>query len=161
MRVVDSKGDATLHYLEPPETPKTFENLASLRKTVEMSLRRQEVLDTHTKLSIQKIADAAENAFAERAILLDENLLLFQQNNEKTTRTSIKATIVGTAKVMSYEDIVEAQQKRDMKDAETVVVRGRPTKRDGAPSKIIGKRTRSHERNQGIREEEYCSVLKF
>jgi len=73
-----------------------------------MSLRRQEVLDTHTKLSIQKIADAAENAFAERAILLDENLLLFEQNNEKTTRTSIKATVVGTAKVMSYEDIIEA-----------------------------------------------------
>jgi hypothetical protein len=80
-RVVDSKGDASLHYLEPPETQKTFEKLASLRKTVKMSLRRQEVLDTHTKLSIQKIADAAENVFAERAILLDENLLLFEQNN--------------------------------------------------------------------------------
>jgi hypothetical protein len=165
VRVVNSKGDSTLHYLEPPETPKTFENLASPHKTIEMSLRRQEVLDTHTKLSIQKIADAAENGFTERAILLDENLLLFKQNNEKTTRTLIKATVVGTAKVMSYEDIVEAQEKRDMKDAETVTVRGRRTKRDGAPSKIIGKRTRSHEREEAIDEirasgiEEYCSVL--
>jgi hypothetical protein len=165
--VVDSKGDATLRYLEPLKTLKTFENLASLRKTVEMSLRSQEVLDTYTKPSIQKIADAAENAFAERAILLDENLLLFEQNNEKTTRTSIKATVVGTVKVMSYEDIVEAQQKRDMKDTETVVVRGRRTKRTGALSKIIGKRTRSHEREEAIDEirasgmEEYCSVLKF
>lgn len=108
MRVVDSKGDATLHYLEPPETPKTFENLASLRKTVEISLRRQEVLDTHTKLSIQKVADAAENAFAKGAILLDENLLLFEQNNEKTTRTLIKATVIGTTKVINYEDIIKA-----------------------------------------------------
>ena len=108
VRVVDSEGDATLYYFEPSETPKTFENLASLCKNVKMSLRCQEVLDTHTKLSIQKIADAAENAFAERAILLNENLLLFEQNNEKTTRTSIKVTVVGTAKVMSYEDIVEA-----------------------------------------------------
>jgi len=108
MRVVNNEGDATLYYLETPQTLKTFENLTSLRKNVELSLRRQEVLDTHTKLSIQKIADAAENAFAERAILLDENLLLFEQNNEKTTRTSIKATVVGTAKVMSYEDIIEA-----------------------------------------------------
>jgi hypothetical protein len=167
VRVVNSKGDATLHYLETPQTPKTFENLASLRKNVEMSLRRQEVPDTHTKLSIQKIADAAENAFAERAILLDENLLLFEQNNEKTARTSVKATVVGTAKVMSYEDIIEAQQKRDMKDAETVAVRGRRTVHNGAPSKIIGKRTRSREREVAIDEirasgmEEYCSVLKF
>jgi hypothetical protein len=62
---------------------------------------------------------------------LDENLLLFQQNNEKTTRTSIKATIEGTAKVSSYEDIVEAQQKRDMKEAEAIAVRGpRTLKRD-------------------------------
>jgi hypothetical protein len=113
------------------------------------------------------LVDAAENAFAERAILLGENLLLFEQNNEKTTRTSIEATVVGTAKVMSYEDIVEAQQKRDMKDVETIVVRGRRTKCNGAPSKIIGKRTRSHEREEARDEirasgiEEYCSVLKF
>jgi hypothetical protein len=63
VRVVDSKGNATLHYPKPPETPKTFENLASLYKTIEMSLKRKEVLNTHSKLSIQKIADAAENAF--------------------------------------------------------------------------------------------------
>jgi hypothetical protein len=43
-----------------------------------------------------------------RAIRLDENLLLFVQNNEKTTRTLMKATVVGTAKVLSYEDIVKA-----------------------------------------------------
>jgi hypothetical protein len=166
--IIDFKGDDILHHLKTPETPKTFENLVSLRKNVEISLTRQDVVDTHTKLSIQK-GDAAENAFAERAILLDENLLLFEQNNEKTTRTSMKATVVGTAKVLSYEDIVEAQQKRDMKDAETVAVRGRRiSKRSGsAPSKVIGKRTRSHEREEAIDEirascmEIYCSVLKF
>jgi hypothetical protein len=48
-----------------------------------------------------------------------------------------------------------------------VAVRGRRTKRKGAPSKIIGKRTRSHEREEAIDEiralgiEEYCSILKF
>jgi hypothetical protein len=164
--VVNSTGDDMLHHLETPKTPKTFENLVSLRKNVEMSLTRQEVLDSHTKLSIQKIADAAENAFAERAILLDENSLLFEQNNEKTTRTSMKATVVGTAKVLSYEDIVEAQQKRDMKDAEAVAVRGRRiSKRSG--SKVRGKRTRSREREEAIDEirasgmEKYCSVLEF
>ena len=78
VKVIDSKGDTTLHSLEPPETPKTFKNLASLHKTIKISLRRQEVLDTHTKLSILKIVDTAENAFTKRAILLDENLLLFK-----------------------------------------------------------------------------------
>jgi hypothetical protein len=47
-----------------------------LRKNIEISLTRQEVVDAHTKLSIQKIADATENAFAKQAILLDENMLL-------------------------------------------------------------------------------------
>jgi hypothetical protein len=73
-----------------------------------MSLKRKEVLDTYTKLSIQKIVDTAENAFAKRAILLNENLLLFEQNNEKITRILMKAIVVGTAKVLSYEDIIEA-----------------------------------------------------
>ncbi len=106
--VVNSKGDDMPYHLETPKTLTTFENLVVLRKNIEMSLARQEVVNTYTKLSVQKIADAAENAFAKRAILLDENILLFEQNNEKTTRTSMKATIVGTAKVLSYEDIVEA-----------------------------------------------------
>ena len=74
---------------------------------------------------------------------------------------------VGTAKVLNY--VVEAQQKRDIKDAETAAVRGRRLlKRKGsAPSKIIGKRTRSRERDEAMDEirasgmEKYCSVLKF
>lgn len=100
---------------------------------------------------------------------MDENLLLFQQNNEKTTRTSIKAIIVGTAKVSSYEDIVEAQQKRDMKEAEAIAVRGRRTlKRDrSTASQVIGKRSRSHEQEEAIDQirvsgmEKYYSELKF
>jgi hypothetical protein len=75
------------------------------------------------------LANAAENAFADRAILLDENLLLFEQNNEKATRKSIKATVVGSARVMSYEDIVEAQKQRDIKEA-AEVTRGRRSKRN-------------------------------
>jgi hypothetical protein len=57
---------------------------------------------------------------------------------------------VGTAKVLSYEDIIEAQQKRDIREAEAIVVRGRRTsKRNKAtPSQVIGKRSRSHEREE-------------
>jgi DDE superfamily endonuclease len=89
------------------ETLNIFDSLASLRKSIEMNITQHEALNARTKLSIQKVVNAAENAFADRAILLDENLLLFEQNNEKNTCTSIKATFVGIAKVLSYEDIVE------------------------------------------------------
>jgi hypothetical protein len=51
------------------------------------------------KRDIQKLANVAENAFADRAILLDENLLLCEQNNEKATCKSIRATVVGSARV--------------------------------------------------------------
>jgi hypothetical protein len=59
------------------------------------------------KLCIRKLANAAENAFAERSILLDENLLLFQQNNERAVRVFTKAMMKGNARVMKYEDIVK------------------------------------------------------
>jgi hypothetical protein len=159
----DNDSCSPVHKLE---TPKTSESLASLRKSIETNIAQHEALDARTKLSIQKVVNAAENAFADRAILLGENLLLFEQNNEKNTRTSIKATVVGTAKVLSYEDIVEAQQKRDIKDA---AARGRRTSKRStlAPSQVIGKRSRSQEKHEAINEiralgmEKYCSVLKF
>ena len=56
-----------------------------------------------------------EKLFADRAILLDENRLLFQQNNEKTTRQSVRSTVTGNAKIMTYDDIARAEQKRAAK----------------------------------------------
>jgi hypothetical protein len=62
-------------------------------------------------------SSSTEKAFAECSLLLDDNRLLFAQNNEKVSRKSARSTVVGTAKVMSYEDIVEAQTNRDAKAA--------------------------------------------
>ena len=73
--------------------------------------------DDESRLYLQKIAHAAEKAFSDRALLFDENKLLFEQNNEKSMRDSTKRTIVGRAKVMSYNDLVEAQRKRNEKEA--------------------------------------------
>jgi hypothetical protein len=53
---------------------------------------------------------------------------LFEQNNEKTTRLSIRLTVTGTAKVMAYDDITEAQRKRDMKEAIMTCIKGRRRK---------------------------------
>jgi hypothetical protein len=46
-----------------------------------------------------------------RDLLFKENHDLFQQNNESTTRASRNSTMVGKGKVMSHEDIVQAQRK--------------------------------------------------
>ena len=50
--------------------------------------------------------------FAERALLSEENRMLFDQNSEKVSRTSVKHTVVGTAKIMSYDDIVVERRMR-------------------------------------------------
>jgi hypothetical protein len=108
------------------------------------------------------LTHAAEKAFTECSLLRDENRLLFTQNNEKVTRKSVRSTVIGTAKVMSYEDIVEARTNRDAK------VAGRISKRTkSAPkvSKAKGPRPREMEkageeiRNLGLAN--YCSVFHF
>ncbi|KAF2721187.1 hypothetical protein K431DRAFT_320483 [Polychaeton citri CBS 116435] len=70
-----------------------------------------------SKLYLQKMANAVEKLFADRALLFDENKLLFEQNNKKSIRDSTRGTVVGRAKVMSYNDLVEAQRKRSEKEA--------------------------------------------
>ena len=92
------------HERDPPHanqlvTPTISESLMSLRKKIDDHLAGDGELHRSCKTQIYKLANAAEKAFADRAILLDENLLLFEQNNERNTRKSIKATAVGKAKL--------------------------------------------------------------
>lgn len=44
---------------------------------------------------------------------------MFKQNNEAKVRRSTKPTVIGKAKVMSYEDIKEAREKRAAKEQAT------------------------------------------
>lgn len=92
-------------------------------------------------------------------MLLEENRISFEQNNEKTYRQSSDATVVGHTKVMSYEDIVEAQKKRDM----TVAKKG-PTrkKRSKARDKLLSKSEEKRKAEQEIQAwniSDHCSVL--
>ncbi|OKP10252.1 hypothetical protein PENSUB_4337 [Penicillium subrubescens] len=66
--------------------------------------------DEDSKLLVSRLAHAAEKAFADRALLRNDNERLLAQNNEKRSRTSKLARKVGNAKVMGYEDIIEAQR---------------------------------------------------
>jgi hypothetical protein len=57
-----------------------------------------------------------DKRFAERALLLNENRLLFERNNKSNSYKSVRPTKAGEAKVISYDDIVEAQAKCDAKE---------------------------------------------
>jgi hypothetical protein len=146
-------------------TPITTENLISLRRTVEQGSCSLDEKDRHR---LQKLANAAEKAFADRALLLDENRLLFEQNNEKTTRLSMRATVVGTAKVMSYKEIVEAREKSVIKETKVPKQPQRGYKRQATAAMGDGyKRRRLEEAEKANREIEalglsnYCSILQF
>jgi hypothetical protein len=77
------------------------------------------------QMCIQKLTNATEMSFAERDLLVDENKLLFKQNNEAKVRRSTKSTVVGKAKVMRYEDIEVARAKRAEKEEAKAKGKGR------------------------------------
>ena len=143
-------------------TPVTYEGLARMRTMIEQG----PALKSPYKNHFQKLANSVEKVFADRAILLDENKLLFDQNNEKSSRVSTRSTVTGTGKIMTYDDIVEAQQKRDAKEALPTSVNKGGRKRQ-IPGTGRKSRSRAEELENGSRQiealglERYCSVLQF
>ncbi|KAL6240355.1 hypothetical protein RBB50_012725 [Rhinocladiella similis] len=95
----------------------------------------------------------------------DQNRMLFDQNNEKVSRTSIKPTVVGTAKIMGYDDVLEAHRKREAKEAAATNRTRRGHKRPPSIASIEEKRMRLTEIEKGKQEVEawglgdYCSIL--
>lgn len=120
-------------------------------KRIEEDVRN---LDVRGKLCLQKMLNATEKAFAERSLLLQRNQELFQQNNEKKIRQGVNSTVVGKAKVIKYEDIVEAKRKREEKEC-TRVLRKRKIRRQNPEQGV------SVEGHAPRPIEEYCSVLQF
>ena len=94
----------------PLKTPTNSQSLDGMLCQAEAHLA---IADNDTKVCLRKIANAAHKAFADRALAWGQNEHLTTQNNEKKAREAIKSIVVGNAKVMSYEDIVEARKKRD------------------------------------------------
>jgi hypothetical protein len=78
------------------QTPVTSEALTSLHSRIEQDAH---VLDGPSKQGLQKLANAAKKSLAGCALLLDENRLLFEQNNESNCCQSTRSTVVGKAKV--------------------------------------------------------------
>ena len=93
-----------------PQTPTTSEALTLMRIKVEEDLT---AAGTGSTQRLQKIIKGFQGTLAHCAVLSAENQWLMEQNNEKTSRASIRSTVVGGPKVMTYEDIVERQQSRE------------------------------------------------
>jgi DDE superfamily endonuclease len=69
------------------QTPVTAEALTSLRSLIEQDAHaHDETSKQRLQRHIQKLAKAAQVSFAECALLVDENQLLFKQNNEAKVR---------------------------------------------------------------------------
>lgn len=67
---------------------------------------------------VQKLTNATQLSFAERALLQEQIRFLAKINNEAKVRRATKSKIIGTARVMSYEDLVKARAERAAKEAE-------------------------------------------
>ncbi len=124
----------------PPQTPVTFDEIVSLRRLIEQNLHS---LNPASHFYIQKMANSAERVVTARDVLFEENSELVKQNNANTARASRKSVMVGKAKVMSYEDIVEAVRKREEKEAVKSTRRGR--KQKNSDSKSGGRQTSREE----------------
>ena len=81
---------------------------------------------------VQKLANAAQVSFAKQVLLEDQNQLLSKSNKEAKVRRSTRSVVLGKAKVMSYEDLDEARNKRAMKETAKAIAgkgkRGRKRK---------------------------------
>jgi len=67
-------------------------------------------------LRTQKFTKATQACFAKGVLQQNQIQFLITLNNEAKVRRSTKSLILGKAKVMSYEDLKEAREKRDAKD---------------------------------------------
>jgi hypothetical protein len=100
-----------------PATPVTTETLLSVQALInkdanafnEKSKRR---LEKH----VQKLTNAANISFAERELQKEHIRFLGKANNEAKVRRSTKSIVLGKAKMMKYEDLVEARVKRSEKE---------------------------------------------
>jgi hypothetical protein len=94
-------------------------------------------------------------AMTARDLLFKENFDLFRQNNESRTKESSNSNMVGKAKIMSYEDIQEAQKKRYEKEAAGT----RRKRKNSAPEPWRNKKSREEEMEQANFEIQALGIL--
>ncbi|KAF5018491.1 hypothetical protein F66182_9526 [Fusarium sp. NRRL 66182] len=117
-----------------PSTPVSAGAVTALQKLIQedaglLDDTKKQRLQKH----LQKLSNAAQISFAERALLHAYNQFLVNVNNEAKVRRSTKSEVLGTARVMSYEDLVQARvdraRKERAKEARRASKEGKGTRR--------------------------------
>jgi hypothetical protein len=97
-----------------PVTPVSAEGLMSLQNLI--IEQDAHALDRESKQSLQrqvlKFSKAAQLSFAKGALQQNHIQLLLKVNDEAKVRRSTKSLVLGTAKVMGYEELQDARAKR-------------------------------------------------
>jgi dihydroxyacetone kinase len=89
---------------------------------------------------LQKLTNAAQLSFAERALLQYHNQFLIHMNNEAKARRKTKSEVLGTARVMSYEDLNKARADRAAKEAKKAAKEAKKAAFDSTRKKVAGRR---------------------
>ena len=105
--------------LQTPVTPVSAEALMSLQNFI--IKKYTHALDETSKQSLarhlQKLTKAGQTSFAKGILQRHQIRFLIRMNDESKVRRSTTSVVLGKAKVMSYEDLVEARAKRAEKEA--------------------------------------------
>lgn len=146
------------------QTPTTLQDLAFLCLKIEQA---GESLEGASKICLEKLTHVAEKALAASALLLDQNEQLHQQNDEKKRQQSARSTVVGNAKILSYEAILGAEMKRGENMVKTAAQVQRRLNRQSLVTTTRAEKKRRTELEDAVDEiqalglECYCSVLRF
>lgn len=121
-----------------PATPVSAESLASLLNMIKLipndDAKRKERLQ-------QKVSNAALTFLAKNALLDEQNKFLTEINNEGKTRRATKSTILGTAKVMTWDDLEKARAEHAAKEAKKAETKAKAAKKAAKEVKNIEEAT--------------------
>jgi hypothetical protein len=140
--------------LPTPTTPVSGEALTALLERIK-SIPDDDASSQHKGRLQQKVANAAQTYLAKIALLDDQNTFLAKINDEGKARRSADSKILGTARVVKYEDLEKARAERAVKDAKKAEVQARKTAKEAkkvasaipeAEGAAIGMNTRGRKR---------------
>jgi DDE superfamily endonuclease len=130
--------------LRTPLTPVSGEALTSLLNMIKQ-VPDDEANKSHKERLQKKVNNAALRAFPKDSLQQDHIQFLIKMNDESKPRRSTKSVVLGKAKVMSYEDLKEAREKRAARDAAAPAKPKRGRKHKSGPEAeptVKGKRGR-------------------
>jgi hypothetical protein len=114
--------------LPTPATPVSGEALMSLLDRIKQ-VPSDEANSQHKARLQQKVANAAQTYLAKIALLYNRNQFLAKINHEGKARRAADQKVIGTARVVTYEDLVEKRAKRAVTDAKEAEKKAKKAKK--------------------------------